>query len=78
MEMAIHDTFGQLVVDVLLIECTTLEARIAELETALHALVNNLPDLVLDLAGPEVGWSNVSAIRSARDMARAALEHKEA
>jgi len=78
MKMAIHDTFGQLVVDVLLIECTALETRIAELEAALHALVNNLPDLVLDLAGPEVGWSNVSAIRSSRDAARAALEHKEA
>jgi hypothetical protein len=53
-------------------------AHAEELTVALHALVNNLPDLVLNLAGPEVGWSNVSAIRSARDAARAALEHKEA
>jgi hypothetical protein len=65
-EEILHTAFG------------TQSARIAELEAALHALVNNLPDLVLDLAGPEIGWSNVSAIRSARDAARAALEHKEA
>lgn len=39
----------------------------------LRSLVNNIPDDFLTLAGPHVGWSNVSALRQARDAARKVL-----
>lgn len=53
-----------------------LRQRAEQMQGLLERLIRTLPDIVFEYAGAAMGWSNVSAIKAARDAAREGIRGK--
>ena len=51
--------------------------QVEELRAACKSLVANLPEEVFEWIGDSISWSQVAAIKNAREMARIALAHSQ-
>ncbi len=51
-----------------------LHAELVALKAAAKNIVGNLPDIIFDWIGHDIGWTNVAVIKDARDKLAALLQ----